>query len=109
MNTADIERITFFQTTLSDLRKAASDGYEALQVSCQKTYTAIQKLYPEVPALCDTSELQCVSKDEFSQSLLPEDCKHLTTLSCHGDGNCLYRLVYCLVHMLPEVLCYATV
>ena len=53
----DIERIYFFQSSLKDLHEAASEGYEALQSSCQKTYDEIQWHYPEVPTLHDPTEL----------------------------------------------------
>ena len=88
---SDLERICFFRVLLRTLKDAASMGYSALLSSATEVQTTIQQLYPINPHLTNTSHLDTLLKDHYSQSLLPTEYKHLTVLRCGGDGNCLFR------------------
>ena len=91
LSSIDLERNKFFQSSLCTLAEAATKGYLTLFGACKEQQISIEQMYPDIPRLESTSSLHRVPIHALSESLLPNEWKHLTPLYCYGDGNCLYR------------------
>ena len=103
-------RVSFFKKQLIALARATqNNGYNALLDACKQTQLLIDQSYPSIPAIDinqQQPDLQTISFDKYSKSILPDEWKHMCPITCYGDGNCLYRYVVVMVHVLVKKALY---
>ena len=75
----------FFKKQLLALAHATQkDGYNALLNACKETQLLIDLSYPSIPAIDinqQQPDLQTISLDKYSKSILPDEWKHVCPIT----------------------------
>lgn len=64
-------------------------------LAVKKIRDLFKQKYPQLPYMADAGILEQLPIDARSTQLLPSEWRHVTPLTCYGDGNCLYRYATC--------------
>ena len=76
------------------------EHHETFVSACKGAQTLFEQKYPHVPMVTDVNHLLSLPADYAAMKLLPEKWRQVILLECIGDGNCLYRYIYCAFYII---------